>query len=117
MTDSLREKLVAVIGAITPAIPFSLSEEEIGDYPYATYEMTTVPTYAKDRVVRITGSTAIYIVSKIFSEADGIRSRIEAALASNMNDGQYGSVLTSTLKECTEGIWTITLNYNVYQKS
>lgn len=114
MTDTLREKLVSLVSGI---VPVTLSESEVGEYPYCTYEMRTEPTYAKDRVARIMGETNLFIVSKVFSEADGIRAEIEEAIASGMSDAQWGAKLTATSKTCYEGVWTIELNYTLIQKS
>lgn len=113
MTDRLREKLMEIID---PIVPVTLSESETGDYPYCTYEMTTVPTYAKDMIVRYTGTTNIYIASKIFEEADSIGAQVAEAIEEGFHSDKYGSRLTGVTKDCFEGVWVITMNYTLIQK-
>lgn len=113
MTDTLRQKLTELL---EPIVTVTLSESEEGEYPYCTFEMETEPRYAKDMVVRLTGNTSIYIVSKVFSEADGIAAQVAEAIEEGFYSDKYGSSLESYSKDCLEGIWIITLNYKLIQK-
>ena len=113
MTDTLRQRLTELL---EPIVTVTLSESEEGEYPYCTFEIETEPRYAKDMVVRLTGNTSIYIVSKIFSEADGIAARVTDAIEEGFSSDKYGSSLQNYSKDCREGIWIITLNYILIQK-
>ena len=112
MTDSLREKLVYVC---TNVADLYLSESETDSYPYVVYDMISTPLQTKDGVAGYTGDTKIRIVGQDLDNLDTIRSSIETAISTGMHDTSFGYNLRDVTKECTDGIWTIEMNYVLRQ--
>ena len=112
MTDSLRAKLVYVCKDVCRLV---LSEDEVNDYPYAVYDMTTTALSDKDGVYAYSGDTKIRVVSDSKSEADTTATAIQGVISSSMRDSSFFSQLMDVTKECVEGIWTIEMNYTLKQ--
>ena len=135
MTEHLHTQLVSTLtaaGVLQPA----LSEDEVNQYPYVTFELPVECRYNKDGVYKLVGSLTIRSVSDDFDEADGLRASIESAIASGF-DGTpvnimsepedpeetptvletvyYTARLTDVRKDCTDGVWVIELDYTLTQ--
>ena len=134
MTESLHAQLVSTLTAsgVNPA----LSEDEINDYPYVTFELPVEYRYNKDGAYKIVGNLTIRSVSDDFDDADALRATIEESIAggfdgtpvnimSNPTDPEeppivletvyYIARLTDVRKDCTDGIWVIELDYTLNQ--
>lgn len=83
MTENLHTKLVAVLTAagIQPA----LSEGETAVYPYVTFELPCEYRYAKDGPYKIVGNLTIRAVADDADEAEGLRDRIQSAIATGFS--------------------------------
>ena len=79
MTESLHTHLVSTLR--TAGINPALSEDEIDDYPYVTFELPVEYRYTKDGPYKIVGNLTIRSVSESFEEADTLRASIESAIA------------------------------------
>ena len=112
MTDSLRAKLTDTCKSV---ISLNLSEAEQDTYPYAVYDMTTVPLMDKDGVYGFSGDTTIRIVGPEKQSLEVLRAGIESAILSGMNDSAFTSKLNDTTKECVDGMWIIELTYTLKQ--
>ena len=135
MTERLHDHLVATLRAsgVNPA----LSEDEIDNYPYVTFELPIEYRYTKDGPYKIVGNLTIRSVSDEFDEADAIRSDIEAAVALGfagapvdiMSDPEdenqepvvletvrYTARLTDVRKDCMDGVWVIEQDYILNQQ-
>lgn len=112
MTDSLRAKLVYIC---KDACPLVLSEDEVDGFPYAVYDMTTTALSDKDGVYAFSGDCKIRVVSNDKEEADTAASSIQSAIASGFRDSSFFNIPGESTKECTNGIWTIEINYTLKQ--
>lgn len=112
MTEQIGQKLVTTIGSI---IPTFYSEAETETYPYCKYKQTLTMGVTKDEVYKIESACEVSIVSDSFDEADQKSSQVQTAIANGMTSGQFWSRLLTMAKECVDGIWTITLSYNIKQ--
>lgn len=112
MTDSLRAKLTDTCKSV---ISLNLSEAEQDTYPYAVYDMTTVPLMDKDGVYGFSGDTTIRIVGPEKQSLEVLRAGIESAILSGMNDSAFTSKRNDTTKECVDGMWIIELTYTLKQ--
>jgi len=112
MTDSLREKLVYTCKDVCN---LNLSEAEQDNYPYVVFDMTTSPLKDKDGVYAYSGDTSIRIVGTVLSALETLRSSIESAIETGMRNESFSSTLADVNEECTDGIWTIELNYTLKQ--
>ena len=112
MTDSLREKLVYTCKDVCN---LNLSEAEQDNYPYVVFDMTTSPLKDKDGIYAYSGDTSIRIVGTVLSALETLRSSIESAIETGMRNESFSSTLADVNEECTDGIWTIELNYTLKQ--
>lgn len=112
MTDSLREKLNSVL---SPLGGVHLSEAEVDTYPYVVVDLPTTPLRDKDGIYGFSGEARIRVVGDNFDICDGIGGDIIAAIAREMHDDVFNSILKDIDKECVDGVWTIELNYTLKQ--
>lgn len=113
MTENLHTYLVSALDAsdIHPA----LSEDEVENYPYVTFELPCEYRYTKDGPYKITGNLTIRSVSDDFDQADSIRANIEESISGGFTGPAYTARLTDVRKECMDGIWVIELDYILNQ--
>ena len=112
MTDSLRDKLVAVLSGVATV---NLSEDAKDSYPWVVYDMTTHPIMDKDGICGYSGDATIRLVDKDPDALDTLRASVENAIASGMRDSAFSSKLNDITKECVEDVWTIELTYTLKQ--
>lgn len=112
MTDSLREKLNSVL---SPLCDVHLSEAEVDNYPYVVVDLPTTPLRDKDGIYGFSGEARIRVVGDDFDICDGISGNIADAIAREMHDDVFYSILRDIDKECVDGVWTIELNYTLKQ--
>lgn len=112
MTDSLRDKLVAVLSGVATV---NLSEDAKDSYPWVVYDMTTHPIMDKDGICGYSGDATIRLVDKDPDALDTLRSSVENAIATGMRDSAFSSKLNDITKECVEDVWTIELTYTLKQ--
>lgn len=112
MIDSLRAKLVSVCKSVCQIV---LSEDEAEGYPYAVYDMTTVPMLDKDGVCAFSGDCKIRVVSDKKNEADTTAIALQAAIAAQMRSSAFNSRLDDVTKDCVDNLWTIEHNYTLKQ--
>lgn len=108
---------ITVTSTVGDILPFYLYEAEVDAYPYAAYYYTPEFHATKDGVYKIDTDLTVNVYSEDFDEAFSDAEAIKAAIVSGMNGSQFRSRLTSTSKECVEGIWTITYVYHIIQLS
>ena len=106
-----------VTSTVEDILPFYLYEAEEESYPYAAYYYTPEFHSTKDGVYKIETDLYVNVYSEDFDEAFADAEAIKAAILSDMNGSQFNSRLSSTSKECVEGIWTITYVYHIIQLS
>ena len=114
MEDQIGTTITSTVGN---TVPFYLYEAEVEEYPYATYDY--VPEFAstKDGVYKITADVSVRVYSMDFDEAYTDAEAIRTAVLSGMNSSQFRTTLSSTSKECVEGIWDILYVYRIIQLS
>lgn len=112
MTDSLRDKLVAVLSGVATV---NLSEDAKDSYPWVVYDMTTHPIMDKDGICGYSGDATIRLVDKDPDALDTLRASVENAIATGMRDSAFSSKLNDITKECVEDVWTIELTYTLKQ--
>lgn len=112
MTDSLRDKLVAVLSGVATV---NLSEDAKDSYPWVVYDMTTHPIMDKDGICGYSGDATIRLVDKDPDALDTLRASVENAIATGMRDSAFSSKLDDITKECVEDVWTIELTYTLKQ--
>lgn len=112
MTDSLRDKLVAVLSGVATV---NLSEDAKDSYPWVVYDMTTHPIMDKDGICGYSGDATIRLVDKDPDALDTLRASAENAIATGMRDSAFSSKLNDITKECVEDVWTIELTYTLKQ--
>jgi hypothetical protein len=112
MTDSLRDKLVAVLSGVATV---NLSEDAKDSYPWVVYDMTTHPIMDKDGICGYSGDATIRLVDKDPDALDTLRASVENAIATGMRDSVFSSKLNDITKECVEDVWTIELTYTLKQ--
>jgi len=112
MTDSLRDKLVAVLSGVAT---INLSEDAKDSYPWVVYDMTTHPIMDKDGICGYSGDATIRLVDKDPDALDTLRASVENAIATGMRDSVFSSKLNDITKECVEDVWTIELTYTLKQ--
>ena len=112
MTDSLRDKLVAVLSGVATV---NLSEDAKDSYPWVVYDMTTHPIMDKDGICGYSGDATIRLVDKDPDTLDTLRASVENAIATGMRDSAFSSKLNDITKECVEDVWTIELTYTLKQ--
>lgn len=112
MTDSLRDKLVAVLSGVAT---INLSEDAKDSYPWVVYDMTTHPIMDKDGICGYSGDATIRLVDKDPDALDTLRASVENAIATGMRDLAFSSKLNDITKECVEDVWTIELTYTLKQ--
>ncbi len=112
MTDALRQKLTYTCEGV---IHFNLSEAEQDTYPYAVYDMTTVPLKDKDGVYGYSGDTTIRLVGPDRIALDVLRTGIESAILSGFGSPDFFSKLVDVTKECVDGMWIIEMTYTLKQ--
>lgn len=113
MTESIGEKLTTLCKDL---LPFYLSEAEVEQYPYATYEQTVQEFQTKDGVYKITADSFIRVYSddadQALEKAEAIRTALDGS-----SDGQYVIRFQSSNTTCLENVWTVELQYFVKQTS
>lgn len=112
MTEQIGQQLVTTIGGI---IPTFYAEAETEVYPYCVYNQTVVPSANKDGVYKLTSSCEIAIYSDDFDKADAKSLAIQEAILDGLNGEHFTARLEDFSKACEDGIWTITLTYNIKQ--
>lgn len=112
MTDSLRDKLVAVLSGVATV---NLSEDAKDSYPWVVYDMTTHPIMDKDGICGYSGDATIRLVDKDPDALDTLRASVENAIATGMRDSAFSTKLNDITKECVEDVWTIELTYTLKQ--
>lgn len=112
MTEQIGQQLVTTIGGI---IPTFYAEAETEVYPYCVYNQTVEPSVNKDGVYKLTSSCEIAIYSDDFDKADAKSLAIQEAILDGLNGEHFSARLEDFSKACEDGIWTITLEYNIKQ--
>lgn len=114
MEDQIGTTVTSTVGGI---VPFYLYEAEVDSYPYAVYYYTPEFFSTKDGIYKIATDMTISVYSQDFDEAFGLAEDIQSALIAGMNDTQFRTTLSTTTKECIEGIWNVEFVYNIIQLS
>lgn len=114
MEDLIGKKVTSTVGDICP---FYLYEAEQDTYPYAVYFYTPEFHSTKDGVYKIDTDLTLQVYSQDFDEAFALAEAIRTAILAGMNDSQFHARVSSTQKECVEGVWNVEYIYNVIQLS
>ncbi len=112
MTDQAGIRLYELI---SPLVALNLSEAETDTYPYAAYDISTVPVRTKDGIARFDSDVSMHILSKSFDEAHSVCDQITDALEESMRNDTFSATWRASTPSCTEGIWTITLEITIKQ--
>ena len=112
MTEQIEKALIAAIGDIAPVF---LDEAEIGEYPFATYDIVVTPHYTKDGVYKLVADVRLYCIADNFDEAHTISESIKAAVLASMSGGQFLAREVNETPKCYEGIWDVETNYQITQ--
>ena len=114
MEDQIGTTVTSTVGEI---VPFYLYEAEVDTYPYAAYYYNPEFHSTKDGVYKIDTDLYLSVYSNDFDEAFDIAEDIREALIAGMNDTQFLTTLSTTSKECVEGIWNVRYTYHINQIS
>ena len=112
MEDLIGKTITSTVGDI---VPFYLYEAEQETYPYGVYYYTPDYYSTKDGVYKITGDVTLQVYSQDFDEAYALAEQIRTALEQGMNTSQFRTRMSSTSKECVEGVWNVEYVYNITQ--
>ena len=116
MEDLIGTTITSTIDSIIGfGLPFYLYEAESDTYPSAVYFYTPEYFSTKDGVYKIAADVTIQVYSMDFDEAFGKAQTIETALLAGMNTAHFRTKLSSTSKECVEGIWNVEFVYSIIQ--
>jgi len=116
MEDLIGTTVTSTVAAIENlTLPFYLYEAEEDSYPYAVYYYTPEYHSTKDGVYKIATDLTLQVYSQDFDEAFSLAQTIETALIQGMNDTHFRTRLSTTSKECVEGIWNVQFVYNIIQ--
>ncbi|MBR4756661.1 MAG: hypothetical protein IK076_06955 [Bacteroidales bacterium] len=107
----------SVTTAVGTTLPFYLYEAEQDTYPYATYDYTPEFVSTKDGVYKIQTDLNLRVYSDDADEALTDAESVRSAIMTAMNTSQFRTTLSSTSKECVEGIWSILYVYHIIQLS
>lgn len=110
--ETIGEMLTSAISAL--GVPITLSEEETGEYPYATYENEITSRHSKDGLEAYRSGTTLKITSDSFDEAEAIADQIMEVL-SDLQSGVYAAQFDRRERDRSSGVWTITLYYIIMQ--
>jgi len=114
MTEQIGERITEVVGALLPCY---YAEAEANEYPFAVYSQVVTHHFSKDGIYKIESDLSLNIVSNVYEDAKDYASQAMDAIASGANDDQFTSRVLSVVEDCQEGIWVITIEYNIRQKS
>lgn len=112
MTEQIEKALIAAIGDIAPVF---LDEAEIGEYPFATYDIVVTPHYTKDGVHKLVADVRLYCIADNFGEAHTVSEEIKEAVLTTMSGGQFRAREVNETPKCYEGIWDVETNYQITQ--
>lgn len=112
MEESIGKALTAAVGEITPLY---LYEAETEEYPYAVYYYTPEFFSTKDGVYKIEADVTVQVYSDDFDEAYALSGQIRDAALSGMNGNAFMTRVSTSTKECVEGIWNIETVYKIKQ--
>ena len=116
MEDLIGTTITSTVNGIAGfGLPFYLYEAEVDTYPYAVYFYTPDFFSTKDGVYKIAADVTVQVYSQDFDEAWNKAQTIETALLAGMNTAQFRTRLSTTSKECVEGIWNVEFIYNIIQ--
>jgi hypothetical protein len=116
MEDLIGTTITSTVNGIAGFnLPFYLYEAEEDTYPYAVYFYTPDFFSTKDGVYKIAADVTVQVYSQDFDEAWNKAQTIETALLAGMNTAQFRTRLSTTSKECVEGIWNVEFIYNIIQ--
>ena len=105
----------AFASACEGIIPTYLAEAETEEYPYLTYDAVVTPLVTKDGVCGYEAVLTADIYSKDFDEAEAKAGDVADAVADEMNLSGMSAQPASLRKDCVDGVWDITLEWNVRQ--
>ena len=116
MEDLIGTTITSTVDSIIGlGLPFYLYEAESDTYPYAVYFYSPEFFSTKDGVYKIAADVTIQVYSMNFDEAFVKAKTIESALLAGMNDSQFRTRLSSTSKDCVEGVWNVEFVYSIIQ--
>lgn len=116
MEDLIGTTITSTVNGIAGfGLPFYLYEAEEDTCPYAVYFYTPDFFSTKDGVYKIAADVTVQVYSQDFDEAWNKAQTIETALLAGMNTAQFRTRLSTTSKECVEGIWNVEFIYNIIQ--
>lgn len=108
--ETIGKMFESAVGSIAPTY---LAEAETDEYPFIVYSQLVSPRLTKD------GEDAIesQLEAVIVADDPNVAENIAESVATAMNDGMTGySVFPRTLeRDCTNGIWEISLTWTVRQ--
>ena len=105
----------AFASACEGILPTYLAEAETEEYPYLTYDAVVTPLVTKDGVYGYDAVLTADIYSKDFNEAEAKAGEVADAVAEEMNLSGMSAKPASLRKDCVDGVWDITLEWNVRQ--
>lgn len=114
MEDQIGQAVESVVGGI---LPFYLYEAEVDDYPYAVYFYTPEYFSTKDGVYKIETNLTLQVFSNDSDEAIENAETVRIALLAGMNSTKFYTKMSTTSKECIEGIWKIENVFRIIQIS
>ena len=99
--------------AASEIAPTYLAEAETDEYPFIVYNQSLSPDFSKDGIVAIHSQLEATVVDRDPDHAEEIAGLLAAAMRNNM--ANYSVRPDSLSRDCTDGIWEITLTWIIIQ--
>lgn len=114
MEDKIGKTITSVAGEILPLYRYEASED---GYPYGVFFYSPEYYSSKDGVYKLEADVTVQVYSQDFDDALAKDGAIRAAIISGMNSGEFRSRVSTSSRECVEGVWNIETVYKITQLS
>ena len=116
LEDQIGKTITSTLAATEGlTVPFFLYEAEVDVYPYAVYYYNPEFFSTKDGVYKIAADVTLQVYSQDFDQAYANAVTIKDALIAGMNSNGFRTRVSTTSKECVEGVWNVEIVYNIIQ--
>ena len=99
---------------ISPIVPISLDQAEESTPPYAVYEISEMPSYAKDVLFKTTSVVAVYVVTETYAEVHDISMRIRDALVADTRCRARVDMMTPGY---SDSVWVMKIDMSITQNN
>lgn len=108
--EKIGKAFEAAVGNIAPCY---LAEAETDEYPFIVYNQTVTPVWTKDGIGALQSTLEAAVVSADADEAEEVAGLVARAVRTQMT--AFGVVPQTLDRDCTNGIWQISLTWAITQ--